>query len=150
MQNTALSAAQMNIVVAAHILSDKFGALADTGRILAVMAAAVPGRAEIVAAQARNLMIAKNYPEARDLLTRTEAAVPANAVIKSLLALCMYIQNDSLWEAYAEEALALPRDAVAHGIIDTLSKTSGKTLRGQSAAQAVPVADHFSFVGLAC
>jgi len=153
MQESALSAPQMKIVVAAHVLADKYGVLADTARILAVMAAAAPGRPEIVAAQARNLMFAKSYTEARDLLERTVAAHPANAVIKAMLALCMYIQQDSLWEAYAEDTLALPHDAIARGIVETLAKTSGQSLRGLEPAQeaATPAAnEHYGFVGLAC
>lgn len=150
MQNTALPAAQMKIVVAAHVLSDKYGTHADTARLLAVMAACVPDSPAIVAAQARNLLIARQYTEARDLLARTEAAHPRNAVIKALLALCMFIQNDGLWEAFAEEALALPRDAIALGIIETLSKTSGRTLRGMDTAAQAPMTDHYAFVGLAC
>ena len=84
MQNTALPAAQMKIVVAAHVLSDKYGTHADTARLLAVMAACVPDSPAIVAAQARNLLIARQYTEARDLLARTEAAHPRNAVIKAV------------------------------------------------------------------
>ncbi|MGN6525062.1 MAG: HrpB1 family type III secretion system apparatus protein [Burkholderiaceae bacterium] len=150
MQNNALSVAQMRIIVAAHVLSDKFGVQADTGRILAVMAASVPDRPEIIAAQARNLLIARQYPEARDLLTEAEAKHPRNAVIKALLAMCMFVQKDSLWEAYAEEALALPRDAVALGIVEMLSRTSGRALRGLEARAEPSTPHHYAFVGLAC
>lgn len=150
-QHHGLPPAQMKIIVAAHVLSDKYGAHADTGRILAVMAASVPDRPEIIAAQGRNLLIAKQYVEARELLERGEAANPRNAVLKSLLALCMYIQNDSLWEAFAEEALALPKDAIALGIIETLTKVSGRALRGLGeGVEPAPAVDHYAFVGLAC
>ncbi len=150
MQESRLSPLHMKVIVAAHILADRHGALADVGRLLAVMSAIAPGRPEIVAAQARNLMFAKNYADARSLLASTEAEHPKNAVIKSMLAMCMYIQKDGLWEAYAEEALALPRDAIAHGIVESIVKVSGTALRGLNPPQTHDAELPFSYFGLAC
>jgi hypothetical protein len=150
MQESRLSALQMKVIVAAHVLADQHGALADVGRLLAVMAAVAPGRPEIIAAQARNLMFAKNYGDARNLLARAEAEHAGNAVIKSMLAMCMYIQKDGLWQAYAEEALALPRDAIAHGIVESIVKVSGTTLHGLNPAATQETTQPFSYMGLAC
>ena len=150
MKESGLSAARMKVILAAHLLAEHFGAVADTGRILAVIAAAVPNRPEIVAAQARNLMLAAQYAEARELLQRTEAQHPANAAIKAMLALCLFAQTDPLWEAYAEEALALPRDVIAHSIIETLATRSGKSMPGLQAEAEPSSPSPMAYVGLHC
>ena len=150
MQQPRPSPQQVRVIVAMHDLGDRHGAVADTSRILALMAALVPERPEIIAAQARNLMFAKNYAEARGLLQKAEADHPRHAVIKAMLAMCMYIQQDGLWEAYAEEALALPKDAIARGIIEAVVKSSGKTLLGLASPAEAPSAAPYAFTGLAC
>jgi thioredoxin-like negative regulator of GroEL len=141
---------QTKIVIVAQLLADRYGALADTAQILALIAAIAPDRPEIVAAQARNLMFAKNYAEARALLARAEAAHPANPVIKAMLAMCMYIQQDGLWQAYAEEALAQPDNVIARGIVEAIVKVSGRTLAGLASKAAEHDSSPYAFLGLAC
>ncbi|CAM4007381.1 HrpB1 family type III secretion system apparatus protein [Bordetella muralis] len=142
----------MRVIAAIHLLSDKYGATDDTAKILAVMAAAAPDRPEIAVAQARNMLVSRDYAEARSLLDRVETKNPDNAMIKAMLALCMYIQQDGMWETCAEEALALPdSNAISRGIIDTLAKRSGQPLRGLSKEDASePVARHHHVPGLVC
>ncbi len=149
MQHT-LPPQQLKVIIVAQLLADRYGALADTAQMLALMAAVAPGRPEIVAAQARNLMFAKNYADARTLLARAEAAHPGNPVIKAMLAMCMYIQQDGLWEAYAEEALAQPDNTIARGIVEAIAKVSGRSLNGLAAKAAGHEASPYVFMGLAC
>jgi thioredoxin-like negative regulator of GroEL len=141
---------QTKIVIVTQLLADRYGALADTAQILALIAAIAPDRPEIVAAQARNLMFAKNYAEARALLARAEAAHPANPVIKAMLAMCMYIQQDGLWQAYAEEALAHPDNVIARGIVEAIVKVSGRSLVGLVPKSGEHDPSPYIFQGLAC
>jgi len=141
---------QTKVLIVMQLLADRYGANADTAQILALIAALAPGRPEIVAAQARNLMFAKNYAEARTLLARAEATHPRNPVIKAMLAMCMYIQRDGLWEAYAEEALAQPEDATARGIVEAIAKVSGHTLSGLAPKAETVDASPYAFLGMAC
>lgn len=141
---------QMKVLIVMQLLADRYGANADTAQILALIAALAPGRPEIVAAQARNLMFAKNYAEARTLLASAEATHPRNPVIKAMLAMCMYIQRDGLWEAYAEEALAQPEDATARGIVEAIAKVSGHTLIGLAPKAETVDASPYAFLGMAC
>lgn len=145
-----LAPQQTKVIIVAQLLADRYGALADTAQILALIAAIAPGRPEIVAAQARNLMFAKNYAEARTLLARAEAAHPANPVIKAMLAMCMYIQQDGLWQAYAEEALAQPDNVIARGIVEAIVKVSGRNLDGLAPKAVEHDASPYVFMGLAC
>jgi thioredoxin-like negative regulator of GroEL len=141
---------QTKVIIVAQLLADRYGALADTAQILALIAAIAPHRPEIVAAQARNLMFAKNYAEARALLIRAEAAHPSNPVIKAMLAMCMYIQQDGLWEAYAEEALSQADNAIARGILEAIVKVSGRNLSGLAPKAVERDASSYVFLGLAC
>jgi thioredoxin-like negative regulator of GroEL len=141
---------QTKVIIVAQLLADRYGANADTAQILALIAAIAPDRPEIVAAQARNLMFAKNYAEARTLLARAEATHPRNPVIKAMLAMCMYIQRDGLWEAYAEEALAQPEDAIARGIVEAIAKVSGRSLSGLTPRAEAVDASPYAFLGMAC
>lgn len=141
---------QTKVIIVAQLLADRYGALADTAQILALIAAIAPDRPEIVAAQARNLMFAKNYAEARTLLTRAEAAHSTNPVIKAMLAMCMYIQQDGLWQAYAEEALAQPDNVIARGIVEAIVKVSGRSLDGLAPKAVEHDASPYVFMGLAC
>jgi thioredoxin-like negative regulator of GroEL len=141
---------QTKVIIVAQLLADRYGANADTAQILALIAAIAPDRPEIVAAQARNLMFAKNYAEARTLLARAEATHPRNPVIKAMLAMCMYIQRDGLWEAYAEEALAQPEDAIARGIVEAIAKVSGRSLSGLAPRAEAIDASPYAFLGMAC
>lgn len=152
MANTALSQERLRIIAALHLLSDKYGTLEDTARILSVMAAVAPDRPEIAVAQARNLLYSKNYAEARLLLNRAEEKHPRNPVVKAMLALCMYIQQDSLWETYAEDTLGMPdNNAISRGIIEALAKSSGQTLRGMpTEADAAPQQPYQPAMGLVC
>jgi len=140
----------MKVIIVTQLLADRYGTNADTAQILALIAALAPGRPEIVAAQARNLMLAKNYTEARALLSRAEASHPTNPVIKAMLAMCMYIQRDGLWEAYAEEALAQPEDAIARGIVEAIAKVSGCSLSGLAPKAEAVDTPPYAFLGMAC
>lgn len=141
---------QTKVIIVAQLLADRYGANADTAQILALIAAIAPDRPEIVAAQARNLMFAKNYAEARTLLANAEATHPGNPVIKAMLAMCMYIQRDGLWEAYAEEALAQPDNAIARGIVEAIAKVSGRNLSGLAPKAEAADASPYAFLGMAC
>jgi len=141
---------QTKVLIVAQLLADRYGANADTAQILALIAAIAPDRPEIVAAQARNLMFAKNYTEARTLLSRAESSHPTNPVIKAMLAMCMYIQRDGLWEAYAEEALAQPEDAIARGIVEAIAKVSGHNLSGLAPKPEAVDTSPYAFLGMAC
>jgi thioredoxin-like negative regulator of GroEL len=150
MQQHRLPPEQFKVIIVAQLLADRYGALADTAQMLALMAAVAPDRPEITAAQARNLMFAKNYADARALLAGAEQAHPRNSVIKAMLAMCMYIQQDGLWESYAEEALAQPDNAIARGIVEAIAKVSGRNIAGLEPKAAAQDAAPYAFMGLAC
>jgi len=140
----------IKIIVAMQRLSDQYGDRVDCGRLLDVMAAAAPGRPEIAAAQALNLIKLKSYAEARSMLEQVERQHPRNTVIKALLAMCLYMQGDGLWVNYAEESFQLPADAVARSLAEGLAKRAGVILHVPD-TPAEPFDNSYPLVGgLAC
>jgi len=142
---------QIKIIVEMYSLANKHGTVGDVACLVDMMARACPGIPEVIAAQARIMMCQRDYISARDLLMASESQHPANAVIKALLSFCLFNLRDSVWEAYAEDTLALPHDDIAQAIIETIASLSNKQLRGSRTASA---AASESFVmpmmGLAC
>ena len=142
---------QTSVMRATNSLAASYGAPDDVGRILAYLSEVFPNRPEIVAAQVRVLLMQKNYSDARAMLSKSEEANPRSPVIKAMTAICLYIQGDPLWEAYVQETLALPPNAVSTAVVASLMKASGKAFNAPAAGAAAEQPAHdYSFVGLAC
>jgi len=144
---------QTDLFAAVYSLATDVAPRADVAAVLRLMAAVHPNLPQLVAAEARLLIHAGDLSGARALLDRGEAAHPSNAVIKAMLSFCLFVQQDGLWEAYAEEALALPHDAAARGIIDALEAASGQQVRVRAADAPAQSGSHLSMVppmGMAC
>lgn len=124
---------QTDLFAAVYSLATEIAPRADVAAVLKLMSAAHPNLPQLAAAEARILIHAGDFTGARSLLERAERSHPANAVIKAMLAFSLFVQQDGLWEAYAEEALALPSDAAARGIVDALEGASGKQIRRPAA-----------------
>lgn len=142
---------QIKIIVEMYSLANKHGTVGDVACLVDLMARACPGIPEVIAAQARIMMCQRDYIGARDLLVASEARHPTNAVLKALLSFCLFNLRDSVWEAYAEDTLALPHDDIAQAIIETIAALSNKQLRG-SRTEAATSGDSFvmPMMGLAC
>ena len=133
-------------------LATSFGSPEDAGILLAYMAAAFPNRPEVTVAQVRLLLLRDNHSEARSMLADAERSHPTNSVIKAMTALCLYMQSDPLWQAYAEEAAALPPTPITKALVERLAKASGKAI-GSAAPGGEPAPatmDYQMFQGLAC
>ncbi|WP_162249218.1 MULTISPECIES: HrpB1 family type III secretion system apparatus protein [unclassified Rhizobacter] len=120
---------QTDLFAAVYTLATDIAPRADVAAVLKLMSAVHPNLPQLAAAEARILIHAGDLNGARSVLERTERAHPSNAVIKAMLSFCLYVQQDGLWEAYAEEALALPHDAAARGIIQAVEASSNKKIR---------------------
>lgn len=154
MSNLKLPKWQIKIIVEMYSLANKYGTVSDVTCLVEAMSRACPGIAEVTAAHARILMCQRDYVGARDLLMKSHDLHPANAVLKALLAFCLFNLRDSVWEAYAEDALGLPHDEIAHAIIRTISELSNKQLRGSAEMCATSPSATADFTipmsGLAC
>lgn len=140
---------QIDVFSAVYALAAQYGSAPDVACILRVMSALRPDLPLIAAAQARVLLHRGEATAARSLLERTDARHPTNATVKAMLSLCLYVQQDGLWEAYAEEALALPPDPAARGIIEALASAANKQLQGLASDAMVPT-PLILMSGLAC
>ena len=146
---------QTDLFAAVYSLASEIAPRNDVATVLKLMSAVHPNLPQLAAAEARILIHGGDFAGARSLLERAEHKHPTNAVIKAMLSFTLFVQQDGLWEAYAEEALALPTDAAARGIVDALEAASGKQIRkpSTSASNDTHGGSHLSMVppmGLAC
>jgi thioredoxin-like negative regulator of GroEL len=142
---------QTDLFAAVYSIASEIAPRNDVATVLKLMSAVHPNLPQLAAAEARILIHAGDFSSARSLLERTEHKHPGNAVIKAMLSFTLFLQKDGLWETYAEEAIALPADAAARGIVDALEAATGKQIRKASndAHGAGPVS-MFPPMGLAC
>ena len=153
MSATKLPKWQTDLFAAVYALATDVAPRADVAAVLRLMSAAHPNLPQLAAAEARILIHAGDVAGARALLERAERSHPSNAVIKAMLAFCLFVQQDGLWLAYAEEALALPPDAAARGIIEAVESASGQRVRAAVDDGAAHGGSHLSMMppmGMAC
>ena len=120
-------------------------------QLLRLMAELYPAVAEVSIAQALQMIKARDFLNARTLLEKTETAHPRNAQVKALMAWTLYMQRERSWEAYAEEALALPPDRTATVLVEMMARITNMPIQGPRDAVAEPSRDpDMPFTGLAC
>jgi thioredoxin-like negative regulator of GroEL len=78
--------------------------------IFKLLAEKLPNVPQVAVGQALQLFHRGHYRVARDLLETTEAAHPKCTSLKSVMALVLFAQKDSLWQAYAQEVKTLNDD----------------------------------------
>jgi len=137
-----LPRAQVDILASVFALGSEIGCHGDIGAVLKPLAAMAPDSPRIVAAEARMLVQENDLPGARALLEAAEARHPSSAVLKAMLAFCLFLQRDGLWETYAEEAMALPEDPVARGIVTAVATGANKSLGLEPVDPVEPADSH--------
>jgi hypothetical protein len=123
-----LSKWHADMLAAAYSLGKDLGQHADAALLLKLLAAAKPGLLEVALAQSIELLEVRDIAGARALLEKAYAAHPANALVNALLAWCLFMQRDGLWEIYVKESQALPAYSSSAALIEALGKASGRQL----------------------
>lgn len=126
----------------------EFGATTDVKYVLDVMGLVYPHLPQIVAAQADIALRMGNFNEARRILEEANERMPDVPILKAMMAFCLMAQDDGLWQVYAREAMALPADPAAHGIVMALGAVKNIDFGPPDASSSGPT-DH-SVVGMAC
>jgi type III secretion protein HrpB1 len=125
------------------------GKLGDIQTLLNFMSAQYPEVAQLIAAKADILLRVGSYSEARQMLEAADQRTPNTPILKAMLAFCLLAQNDSLWESYARDTMALPNDEAARTIVQALAAARGVTLDGGSDAGDASHS-HLPPMGIAC
>lgn len=100
------------------------GCHSDTVAMLKLLKQMRPDVLPLVLVEAWNLIEMRQLASARELLDAAEAAHPADPMTKALLAMCLYLQGDSLWQAYATEVHHLANNAEAVAMIVAIEEVA--------------------------
>ncbi|MCX2865597.1 HrpB1 family type III secretion system apparatus protein [Paucibacter sp. PLA-PC-4] len=137
-------------------VAGEINAVNERAVLLELMAQLRPGQPEIAAMRAWVMLQQGDSAGARTTLERIDHEHPGHAIIKALLAYCLHVQRDSLWQAYVHETLALPLDSASTEILKVIAAASGTAFHGlEEAATSASVSEshHLNrqpIAGLSC
>lgn len=103
-------------------LSNGLRANEDALAVVRVLRTLRPLAPEFAVAEALQLNHDSGRRVALLVLEEADARCPGNALVKATLALILYGQRDSLWQAYADEVKALPPNDKALAIVASIEK----------------------------
>lgn len=98
-------------------------AAGDALAVLRLLRQQRPAAPEVTVAEALQLLRTGDAVAARLLLEEADTLHPGHPFVKASLALTLFGQRDSLWEAYVNEVKALPHDDQAMAIVAGIDKT---------------------------
>lgn len=84
-------------------------------------------------AEALQLNDDREYLVARLVLEEADTLNPGHALVKAALALTLFRQHDSLWQAYLEEVKALQLDEKTHPLVTTIVDSIERLARNERA-----------------
>ncbi|AKJ27829.1 HrpB1 family type III secretion system apparatus protein [Caldimonas brevitalea] len=108
------------------VLGNELSASEDTLAVLRLIRKVRPKLQELAVMEAWQFIHAQDYASARRLLEDADRTGPPDAMVKAMLATCLYAEQDSLWQGYADEARALPADAETLDLLAAIDKLDGK------------------------
>lgn len=121
---------QADLFAAVLQVASEVNAVSERSVLLQLLSQLRPDQPQIAAAQAWVMLQQGDAAGARATLDQIDHRQPDLPIIKALLAYCLYVQRDGLWEAYAREALALPRNEAAIEVIRVIAAASKVHLEG--------------------
>lgn len=111
-------------LVAIFSLGSELAADDQTLQVLRAIRRLRPQLHQLALVEAQQLVEARDLAGARLLLEDLDARQPDNAMVKAMMAMVLQQQRDGLWQAFAQDARALPPDPRAQVIIDSLDRIS--------------------------
>lgn len=110
-----------NVLVDVFTLSTGLPLREDSRALLQLLRRVLPSVVDLQVIEAWQLLQARDYIAAREVLEDAERAHGDRATVKALLAMCLHDQQDPLWQGYAEEARQLPDNADALAIVNAIA-----------------------------
>jgi thioredoxin-like negative regulator of GroEL len=124
-----------------HLLADIFelgctnGCHQETVTVLKLLKHVRPDASPLALVEAWNLIEMRRLAAARELLDAAESAHPADPMTKAMLVMCLYLQGDSLWQAYASEVRQLPDNEEAVAVVTAIEEVASDVPVGRQARQ---------------
>lgn len=124
-----------------HLLADVFelgcthGCRNETVTVLRLLKHVRPDVSPLALIEAWNLIELRQFAAARELLDTAESEYPADPMTKALLVMCLYLQGDSLWQAYASEVRRSPDNKEAVAVVAAIEAVAADVPVGRQALQ---------------
>lgn len=142
---------QSEMFAAVLQVAAEINAVAERGILLELMALLQPDQPQIAAAQAWVRLQQGDLSGARAMLEQADEKHPGSPTIKSLLAYCLFVQGDGLWQHYVRETVALPDNATALEVVKVVAAAAKVSFEGLDDAAHAPAATAtMPMMGLAC
>jgi thioredoxin-like negative regulator of GroEL len=156
--STQLDNSLLKLLFAIFSIGTELDAADDTLAVLRLLRQQRPAAPEVIVTEALQILQAGDAVAARLLLEEADSLHPGNAFVKASLALTLFGQRDSLWEAYVNEVKALPHDDQAMAIVAGIDKTLAtqfdpiKDEEPEEPAEASTTTSYlpFPYAGVAC
>jgi Bacterial type III secretion protein (HrpB1_HrpK) len=124
-----------------HLLADVFelgcthGCRHETVTVLKLLKQVRPDVSPLALIEAWNLIEMRQFAAARELLDAAESEHPADPMTKAVLVMCLYLQGDSLWQAYASDVRRLPGNDEAVAMVAAIEEVAADVPVGRQARQ---------------
>lgn len=141
MNTQSVSPEVLDLLIEAFITGNEIGRPDETLVVLRAVKHFRPEAIDLVVTEAWQLIGKRHMPAARQLLESTDAESPGRPAIKALLAVCLFLSGDGLWQAYLAEARALnPNKEVLAMInaLDAMNSSEGGDLLVQCYETVAP------------
>jgi thioredoxin-like negative regulator of GroEL len=120
MNTQSISPAALDLLIEAFMTGNENGRTDETLVVLRAVRLFRPEAIDLVVPEAWQLIGKRHMPAARQLLESADAEAPGRPAIKALLATCLFLSGDGLWQAYLSEARALDPDKDVMAMINAL------------------------------
>jgi thioredoxin-like negative regulator of GroEL len=122
MSTIELNPQLVNMFVDVFLLGNQVKAHEDTTTIVRLIKLARPNEYNLAVVEGWQLIGAKDYVAARQLLEEADSAKPDTPMFKALLAFCLMLQGESMWQSYAREVSELPPHEDALAVVRVLEE----------------------------
>jgi thioredoxin-like negative regulator of GroEL len=122
MSTLELNPKLVNMFIDIFLLGNQVQSHTDTGTIVRLIKQARPNEYNLAVIEGWQLIGAKDYVAARQLLEDADSANPEKPMFKALLAFCLMLQGESMWQSYAREVSELPPDEDALAVVRVLEE----------------------------
>jgi hypothetical protein len=132
----------VNMFIDLFLLGNQQKAHEDTTTIVRLIKLARPSEYNLAVIEGWQLIGSKDYVGARQLLEEADMSNPGTPMFKALLAFCLMLQGESVWQSYALEVNNLPPHEDALAVVRALEELSDNLPSFASPQQIARIMQH--------
>jgi predicted Zn-dependent protease len=129
MKSSELPPQLISLLADAFQLGSTHGCREETVAVLKLLRHVRPDASPLTLIEAWSLIEMGRLSAARELLEAAEATNPGDPMTKAILVMCLYLQGETLWQAYAGEVHQMADNEEALAVVTAIEEI----------AQSIPV-----------